>query len=200
MFQRIRGPRQFWIDVYRLLARRSLAGGARIADQFACGLWTYLLTQFFADHAHWGGVTTGQALDKFYAVSSVRADCDRTVRFFAIFRLPDSEACAQIFHHFQSTRHRATECAADPDVRFPGRTFAKHWIKSDHLENVDRLEAEFFRDPEDGFVADESEVFLPQMQEGQRCAAALLAGIMRNRPVHSLLQFGGNLDGRLGCH
>ena len=108
--------------------------------------------QFFANHAHWRGVAAGQTLNKFDAVSSVGADRDRIMRFFTIARALDSQTRAQIFHHFQSTRHRATERAANPDMRLPGRMLAEHWIKRDHLENVNRLQAKFFRDPENGFV------------------------------------------------
>jgi hypothetical protein len=122
------------------------------------------------------------------------------MRFFTITRALDSQSRAQTFHHFQSTRHRATERAADPDMPFPSRMLAEHRIKRDHLENVDRLEAEFLRDPEDGFVANEPEVFLPQMQERHRRAAMVLARITRNRRVHSLLQLGGNLAARRVCH
>jgi hypothetical protein len=85
-------------------------------------------------------------------------------------------------------------------MRFSGRMLAEHWIKSDHLENVDRLEAEFFRDPEDGFIADEPEVFLPQMQERHHRAATVLGWITRDRVVHFPLQFGGNLGARRVCH
>jgi hypothetical protein len=46
---------------------------------------------------------------------------------------------------------------------FPGWMLAKHRIKRDHLENVYWLEAEFIGDPENRFVAEEPEVFLPQM-------------------------------------
>jgi hypothetical protein len=81
-------------------------------------------------------------------------------------------------------------------MRFPSRMLAKHWIKSDHLENVDRLKAELFRDPKDGFVADKPEVFLPQMQERHRRASTVLARVTGNRVVHFLLQFGWNLDAR----
>ena len=164
------------------------------------GIWIYLLVQLFANHAHWRGVAAGQTLNKFDAVSSVGADRDRIMHFFTITRALDSQTRAQIFHHFQSTRHRATERAADPDMRFPGRMLAEHWIKRDHLENIDRLQAELFRDPEDGFVADEPEVFLPQMQQRHRRASTVFARITRNRIVHFPLQFGGNLDARRVCH
>src|SRR6267378_4871741 len=171
-----------------------------LLDQVGCGLWIYLLVKLFADHAHWRGVTAGKAFNKFDAVSSVGAHCDRIMRFFTITWALDSQTRAQIFHQFQSTRHRATERAANPDMHLPGRMLAEHWIKRDHLENVDRLEAEFFRDPEDGFVVDEPEVFLPQMQDRHRCATTALARITRDRRVHSLLQLGGNLNSRRVCH
>src|SRR5262245_46312860 len=194
----MRRPGQSWIAGCRLHARHSL--GRSVGDQTASGLWTYLLTQFFANHAHWRRVATGQALNKFDAVSSVRTDSDRIVRLFVITWALNSQTRAQIFHHFQSTRHRTTQRAADPNVRFPGRMLAKHWVKRHHFENVDRLEAELFRDPEDGFVADEPEVFLPQMQKRHYRAAAVLTRIAHNRVVHSPLQFGWNLDARRGCH
>ena len=172
----------------------------RLPTKSAAEFGSTLLVQLVANHAHWRGVAAGQTLNKFDAVSSVGADRDRIMHFFTITRALDSQTRAQIFHHFQSTRHRATERAADPDMRFPGRMLAEHWIKRDHLENVDRLEAEFFRDPEDGFVADEPEVFLPQMQERHRRASTVFARITRNRLVHFPLQFGGNLDARRVCH
>src|SRR5690242_14459192 len=99
------------------------------------------------------------------------------MRFSTLSRAFNSEICAQIFHDFQTSRHRATERATDPDMRFPGRMLAEHWITRDHLENIDGLETEFFRDPEDRFIADEAEVFLPQVQKRHRRAAATLAGI-----------------------
>jgi hypothetical protein len=122
------------------------------------------------------------------------------MHFFTITRALNSQTRAQIFHQFQSPDHRATKRVADPDMRFPGRMLAEHGVKSDQLENVDRLEAEFFRDPEGGFVADEPEVFLPQVQEWHRRASTVLARITRDRVVHSPLQFGGNLDARPVCH
>src|SRR5204863_4030690 len=147
VFQRMRRPRQFRIADCRF----------PIADQVGYGLWIYLLAQFFANHAHWRGVATGQTLNKFDAVSSVGADGDWIMHFFTITRALDSRTRAQNFHQFQSTRHRATERAADPDMRLSRRLLAEHWIKSDQLENVDRLQAYFFCDPESGFIADEPE-------------------------------------------
>ena len=156
--------------------------------------------QLFPNHAHGCGVATGQALNKFDAVSSVGTDCDRIMRFFTIPPVLDSQTRAKVFHHFQSTRHRTAQRAADSDVSFPSRMLAEHWIKSDHLENVNRLEAEFFRDPKDGVVVDEPEVFLPQMQERHRCTSTVLGRITRYGIVHFALQFGGNLDARRLYH
>jgi hypothetical protein len=171
-----------------------------IAEEIRSGIWTDTLVQLVANHAHWRGVATGKTFNKFDAVSSIGAHRDRIMRFPIITRALDSQTRAQIFHQFQSTCHRAAERAANPDMRFPGRMLAEHWIKSDHLENVDRLEAEFFRDPEDGFVADEPEVFLPQMQQRHRRAAAALPRITRDRVVHFPRKFGRNLDARCVCH
>jgi hypothetical protein len=171
-----------------------------IGEKIRSGIWIDTLVQLVANHARWRGVAAGQTLNKFEAAISVRADRDWIMRFFTITGALDSPTRAQIFHHFQSTGHRATERAANPDMGLPGRMLSEHWIKRDHLENVDRLEAEFFRDPEDGFVADESEVFLPQMQERHRRAATVVARITRDRVVHFALQLGGNLDARRVWH
>jgi hypothetical protein len=122
------------------------------------------------------------------------------MHFFTITRALDSKTRAQIFHHFQPTGHRATERATNPDMRLPAWMLAKHWIKRDHLENVDRLQAELFCDPGDGFFTDQPEVFLPQMQQRHRCTPTVLGRITRDRIVHSPLQFGGNLDVRRVCH
>src|SRR5215470_13156817 len=171
-----------------------------IGDQVGCGLRTYLLVQFFANYAHWRGMATGQTLNKFDAVSFIGTNSDRIMHFFAPSRPPDPQTRAQILHQFQTTSHRTTERATDPDMSFSGGMPAEHWIKSDYLQNVDRLEPEFFRDPERGFVADEPEVFLPQMQERHHRAATMVAWITRNRRVRCLLQFSGNLDTRRVCH
>ena len=57
-----------------------------------------------------------------------------------------------------------------------GRLPAEHRIERDQLENIDRLKAEPRRDPVDSFVANKTEVFLPQMQQRQRGAAFCEAG------------------------
>src|SRR3954464_5221393 len=147
----MRRPGQFGITDWRL----------PIADEVGGCFWIYLLVQLFPNHADWCSVAAGQTLNKFNAVISVRTDRDRIMHFFTIARALDSKTRAHVFHQFQSASHGATECATDPNMRFSGRMLPKHWIKSDYLENVDRLKSQFTRDPENGFVADESEMFLP---------------------------------------
>src|SRR3954454_23859662 len=147
----MRRPRQFPIAAWPVA----------IAEEVGGCFWIYLLVQFFPNHADWCGVAAGQTLNKFNAVISVRADRYRIMHFFTITRALDSKTRAHVFHQFQSASHGATECATDPNMRFSGRMLTTHWIKNDSLENVDRLESQFIRDPEYGFVADESEMFLP---------------------------------------
>src|SRR4051812_19731032 len=95
-----------------------------IVKEIRSGIWTDTLVQLFANHAHWRGVAAGQTLNKFDAVSSVGADGDWIMHFFTITRALDSQTRAQNFHQFQSTRHRATKRAADPDMRLARRMLA----------------------------------------------------------------------------
>ena len=78
----------------------------------------------------------------------------------------------------------------------PGRRLPKHRIERDQLENVDRLEPELGRDPGHSFIADETEMFLPQMQQRHRRAALVLRRIMPDRFIHFPLQLGGNTRAR----
>ena len=81
-------------------------------------------------------------------------------------------------------------------MRFARGLLAKHRIKRDKLENVDRLQAEFCRYPFHSSVADESEVFLPQMQQRHRRASPVILWITRDRFIHFPLQLGGNVCAR----
>src|SRR5262249_30015147 len=170
------------------------------ADHVGCGLWIYFLAQLFANHAYWRGVAAGQAFDEFNAVLSIGADRDRLVHLSTTTPALDSQRRAQVFHQVKSTPPRATECSADRDMGFAGRLLAKHRIKRYQLEDIDRLQPQPFRDPYGGFVADDPEMFLPQMQERHRRASMVLTRITRDRVVHLPLQFGRNLDARPSCH
>src|SRR4029077_1639327 len=111
VFQRMRRPWQLQIADCRL----------PIAEKIRTGIWIDTLAQLVTNHAYRCGVTAGKTFNKFDAVGSVGAQGDRVMRFFTIPRTLDSQTRAQIFHQFQSPRHRTTERATDPDMRFPSR-------------------------------------------------------------------------------
>jgi hypothetical protein len=69
-------------------------------------------------------------------------------------------------------------------VRLARRLLAKHRIKGDKLENVNRLEPELCGDPNYGVIADETEVFLPQVKQRHRRAAPVIVRIVRDRRIH----------------
>src|SRR5439155_1570099 len=115
------------------------------------------------NHADGRGAAACQAFNKLDAVVSIRANSNGIVHSIAIRRALDFKARTQIFHQLETASHRATECAADANVSFASRLLAKHWIKGDQLKNIDGLQAQLLSDPWYGLVADESEVFLPQM-------------------------------------
>ena len=77
-------------------------------------------------------------------------------------------------------------------MRFAGRFLTKHRIKGDQLENVNRLEPKLCCDPGYGVIADETEVFLPQMKQWHRRAAPVLVRVARDRRIHFPLQLGGD--------
>ena len=134
-----------------------------ISEEFPNRIWVDLLVQTFVDHAHRRGVTARQTFDKLDAVIPVGAESDGIVHSLAIMWALDFKSRTKIFHQLETAGHRATECAADANVSFASRLLAKHWIKCHQLQNIDRLQAQLFRDPWHRFVADEPEMFLPQM-------------------------------------
>ena len=58
--------------------------------------------QLFANHAHWRGAATCQALDKLDAVISVGADPNRIVHSIAGRRALDTKSRAQLFHQLEA--------------------------------------------------------------------------------------------------
>ena len=60
---------------------------------------------------------------------------------------------------------------------------AEHRIERDQFEDVDGLELELGRDPRDGFVRDETEMLLPQVEQGQG-GAPFGDGIVGDRLVN----------------
>ena len=69
-----------------------------------------------------------------------------------------------------SAAERAGERPAHLDLDFPGGMLPEHRVEGDQLEDIDRLEGEFCRDPFDSLGRDVAERLLPEMQERQRRA------------------------------
>ena len=76
------------------------------------------------------------------------------------------------------------------------RLLAKHWVESDQLQNIDRLESKLRRNPVYPLIVDEAEMFLPQMQQRHGGASLPIRRITRNRFLHFPLQLGGDVCAR----
>src|SRR4030081_2495852 len=100
-------------------------------------------------------MAAGKAFNKLNAVIPVGADRNRIVHCIAVRRASDTKARAQFFHQLKASGHRAAECAAHSDVSFARRVVSKHWVEGDQLENIDRLQAELFRNPQYSLGANE---------------------------------------------
>src|SRR6266545_3340583 len=111
----------------------------------------------------WRGAAARQTFDKLDAVITIGADRNGIVHSVAMAPAINSRRRTQIFHQPITIGHGTTEGAADADMRFSCRLLAKHRIKRNQLEDVDRLQTEFRSNPEHAVVADKSEVFLPQV-------------------------------------
>src|SRR5882762_11592668 len=135
-----------------------------MSQQIGNRIYIDVFAQLFANHADWCGTAARQTFDKFDTVIPVGTDGNGIVHCIVVGRAADTKGRAQVFHQLKTTGHCATECATDANMSFAGRLLSKHWIEGDELENVNRLQTELFRDPRYGLVADEPEVFLPQMQ------------------------------------
>src|SRR5206468_1401822 len=143
-------------------------------------------------HANRRGAAACQTFDKLDAQISVSADGNRCVYSVTGSLALNPSRGAEIFHDLITSSHRATERAANANVRFAGAFLAQHRVEGDQLENVDRLESELGRDPGHGVIIDEIEMFLPKMQQRQGRASFFIGRIMPNRFIHSSLQLGGN--------
>jgi hypothetical protein len=84
----------------------------------------------------------------------------------------------------KAASHGAAERATDADVRLARGFRTKHRVKGDQLENVNRLEAELRGDPDYCFIADETEMFLPQMEQRHCRAPLMIVRISRDRRIH----------------
>src|SRR5437870_1242952 len=124
---------------------------------------------------------------KLDAEISVSADGNRRVYSVTGSLALNPSRSAEIFHDLITSSHRATERAANANVRFGCAFLAQHRVEGDQLENVDRLESELGRDPGHGVIIDEIEMFLPKMQQRQGRASFFIRRIMPDRLIHSSL-------------
>jgi hypothetical protein len=155
-----------------------------------------VFVQIVVHHANRRGAATGETFHKLDTEIAVGANRHRMVHPIGIVIPDDSGNRAKIFHRAITAGHRATQCPANANVRFPGLLLPEHWIESDELENIDRRQTELGCNPIHSFIVDEFEMFLPQMQQRHRCASRSIVGIPRDRLVHFLFQLGGNMRTR----
>ena len=140
---------------------------ASVSRRLGCDVFVQLIVH----HANRRCSAAGQTFDEFDAVFAIRADArpDCACRRRGVrdrFRRR-----GQLVHQLIAASHGAAQCPANANMFPSGRLLPEHRIKSDQLENVDRLETEFRRNPVYAFVADVSEMFLPEMQQGHGCAS-----------------------------
>src|SRR6266478_6733583 len=128
-------------------------------------------------------MAAGKAFNKLNAVISVGADRNWIVHCVAVRRTLDTKARAQFVHQLKASGHCTTECAAHSDMGLARRVLPKHRVEGDQLENIDRLQAELFRDPQHSLVANEPEKFLPQMQQWHGRASLVSARIASDRLI-----------------
>ncbi len=76
-----------------------------------------------------------------------------------------AEFLAKIVHQLGTATEGAGEGAADADVVFPGRILAETRIESDYLQHLDRLQLQFRGDPFNGFLGDEAESMLDDVEQ-----------------------------------
>src|SRR6266536_1269265 len=137
MFERMRGsPRSggLWSAVSRWAVWRPPF--LEISTRF----WIDIFAQLFTDHADWRGAAARQTFDKLDAVITIGADRNGIVHSVAMAPAINSRRRTQIFHQPITIGHGTTEGAADADMRFSCRLLAKHRIKRNQLEDVDRLQ------------------------------------------------------------
>ena len=96
----------------------------------------------------------------------------------------DAGSAAELFHELITSGHGAAQRPANTNVSFSGGLLAIHRVKRDQLQDVDRLQPEFGRNPIHAFIADESEMFLPQMQQRHGRASLSIRRIALDRFAH----------------
>src|SRR6516162_11350669 len=146
--------------------------------------------QGLVHHADGGGTAAGQTFYELDAYAAVIANENWIVNSVMCRGNPRSRA--KVFHQAIAARHCATQCPADANVRFAHALLPQHRIKCHQLENVDRLQLQFLRDPFDAPSSNEAELFLPEMQQRQGGAAFMLRRVLPDDDVDPPLEFRRN--------
>lgn len=107
----------------------------------------------------------------------------------------DAREFADFFHQLIRAAHGAGEGAADAEVKFAGSRLAEAGVKCHDLDDFDRLKIEFFRDPLDGFVGDEAELVLNDVEKG-KCRGAFAGWVVRNALVGGGFELGRDRERR----
>ena len=139
------------------------------------------------------GSATGQTFDELDGVFAIRAVHPMTV----VGRVHGPGGAEQFLANLVGSGHGTGQGAADADGGFAGRGLAEPRVKSDQLEDIDRLEVEFAGDPVDPALVDVAEEILPQVEQRHR-GAPLGNRVMRDGFVDTPEEVGRDLFGLAG--
>ena len=152
------------------------AGGCNVFDKIVI------------DERDGGTSAAGEALDELDAELAIGGRGWRAAKPMVLLVGIESYGLAEFFLHFVAASEGAGECAADADHGLASLLASEPGIKCDQLEDIYRREVELGGDPFDAAVVDETEVVLPEVQQGEGGAA------LRNRIVgNEFLRLGGEL-------
>ena len=134
-------------------------------DYFLQHFRSDFFVQEVVDHHVGAKAAVGQAFHSLHAPQAVRADSNGVVVVDAVF--VNAQTRADGVEQAVRSRHGAGKSAAYADVVFSGAHLAQTGIESHHAQNMGGGDIQFLTHPGDGVSADEAELFLDFMQDGQ---------------------------------
>ena len=105
---------------------------------------------------------------------------------------------AKLIHERVGAGHGTAQGAANPKMVFAGGGAPKHGVESHEFEDIDWFEAELGGDPLHPLIADQPEMFLPEVEQGKRSTAFLIGRIMADRLIHLGFELGWNFHPSFG--
>ena len=149
-------------------------------------------------HRHRRSSTRGEAFDEFDRIRAIRRNRDGipmpAVLLVRPFFQVDPRRLCDLLFQLVTPRQRARQRATHAHMPLPGRHAAEHRVERHQFQHIDRREFQLGCDPGDRLVRNKAEVFLPKVQERQRCRA-FRHRVMRDRFLDLRGEFGGNLHG-----